>query len=208
MADSKLSALAALSVEPDSTDEFYINDGGVSKYIAWSTLKTALGAPATMTTVGGAGFSGGVGGFYKTAVFNVGNIYTTEIIFDLTGLGSSTTDLDIIGTGVSVAHLGRVLAAQQGTIMTVSLTCLETPAGGVTDLDLYSATESTGAFDALVTDLTETALLTSGGAWANGTTKAATVVPAANDYLYLTCGAAGTPGTYTAGKFLLTLKGY
>jgi hypothetical protein len=30
----------------------------------------------------------------------------------------------------------------------------------------------------------------------------------ANGYLYLTCGAAGTPATYTAGKFLITLFGY
>ena len=154
-------------------------------------------------------FTGGTGTIYKNAAILSGGIYTTQILFDLTGLGSSTTDLDIIGQGASVAHMGRVLAAQQGTtILTVSLTCLEAPAGGVTDLDLYSATESTGVFDQLVTALTETALLTAGGAWTNGLTKGATVVPAANDYLYLTCGAGGVPGTYTSGKFLLTIKGY
>jgi hypothetical protein len=34
------------------------------------------------------------------------------------------------------------------------------------------------------------------------------VVPPANDYLYLTGGAAGTAAAYTAGKFLLELFGY
>lgn len=40
MADTKLSDLTALAVEPADTDEFYINDGGTSKKIAWSVLKS------------------------------------------------------------------------------------------------------------------------------------------------------------------------
>lgn len=51
MPGSKLSALAALAVEPADTDEFYINDGGVSKKIAWSVIK-ALFAPAGSLTLG------------------------------------------------------------------------------------------------------------------------------------------------------------
>lgn len=56
MAGSKVSALTALAAEPADTDEFYINDGGVSKAIAWSVMKTmtsptfitpALGTPAS-----------------------------------------------------------------------------------------------------------------------------------------------------------------
>ena len=88
------------------------------------------------------------------------------------------------------------------------MTCLEAPAGGVTDIDLYSATEGTGKFDDAVTGLTETALITAGGAWTNGATKAATTVPLSTEYLYLTGGAGGTAATYTAGKFLITLLGY
>lgn len=42
MADTKVSALVELAVEPAATDEFYINDGGVSKKILWSTLETGM----------------------------------------------------------------------------------------------------------------------------------------------------------------------
>ena len=86
------------------------------------------------------------------------------------------------------------------------ITCLEVPAGGATDIDFYSATEATGAQDALVTALTETALVTSGGAWSSGTTKGMTAVPAANEYLYITNGAGAAGGTFTAGKFLIELR--
>jgi hypothetical protein len=88
------------------------------------------------------------------------------------------------------------------------MTCLEAPATGVTDIDLYSATVGTAVFDDGIAALTETAIITAGGAWTNGAVKCATTVPPANDYLYLTCGAAGTVGTYTAGKFLIEVFGY
>lgn len=42
MADTKLSALTALAVEPGDADELYVNDGGVSKRITYGTFKTAL----------------------------------------------------------------------------------------------------------------------------------------------------------------------
>ena len=86
------------------------------------------------------------------------------------------------------------------------MTCLEAPAGGSTDIDFYSATVSTGAQDGDVTALTETILVTSGGAWTSGASKGMTTVPPANDYLYIVNGAASA-GTYTAGKFLIELFG-
>lgn len=162
----------------------------------------------TLAVEAGAGITGGVGTVYKSSVVKVGGIIKTSILIDLTGLSSSTTDLDIIGQGVSVAHLGQITAARNGTILTGRITCLEAPVGGVTDIDLYSATEGTGVFDGLVTDLTETALLTSGAAWTIARVLATTAVPAADQYLYLTCGAAGTPAAYSAGKFLIELEGY
>ena len=161
-----------------------------------------------MTTGPGAGFTDGVGAIHKSAVVPKGTIKTLSVLLDLTGTSSSTTDLDVIGTGAGVAHIGRILAAEVGTVLTVSMMCLEAPAGGVTDIDLYSATESTGVFDSAVADLTETALITSGAAWTNGRVLGATTVPAANDYLYLAGGAGGTAAAYTAGKFLIEIAGY
>jgi hypothetical protein len=145
---------------------------------------------------------------YATAVSKSGGIITTRMLVDLTGLVGSGTDLDIIGNtgGAASAHFGQITAALNGTIHGGRVTCLEVPAGGSTDIDFYSAAESTGAQDGAVTGLTETALITSGGAWASGTTKGMTAVPAANEYLYIVNGAA-SGGTFTAGKFLIELFG-
>lgn len=164
---------------------------------------------ATLETEAGAGITGGTGTVYKTAVDKVGGLWRTTIMIDLTGLASSTTDLDIIGQGASAAHIGRLTAARNGnTILAVRMECLEAPAGGVADIDLYSATEATGVFDAAISSLAETALITAGGSWTNGAMKGATTAPLAGEYLYLTGGAGGTAATYTAGKFLITIFGY
>lgn len=164
---------------------------------------------STLLTPAGLGITSGTGTVYKTSVRQVGGIYYTNILVDLTGLASSATDLDIIGVGANPAHIGRLIASQSGnTILAIRMTCLELPAGGADDIDLYCATEGTGVYDGLVTSLTETALITAGGAWANGTVKAATTAPALNQYLYLTAGEAAAAGTYTAGKFLIEILGY
>lgn len=192
---------------------FDIESGGAFKIAgtavtASAATLNALPSP-TLTTGAGAGITGGTGTIYKTAVQIVGGIYKTTIMVDLTGVSSSTTDLDIIGTGSSAAYIAKLTAAECGaTILAISMQCLEAPAGGVTDIDLYSAVEGTGVFDDAVTGLTETALITSGGAWTNGATKGATTAPAATEYLYLTGGAAGTASAYTAGKFIITVYGY
>ncbi len=190
-----------------------IESGGAFKIAgtavtASAAVLNALPSPS-LATGAGAGITDGTGTIYKNSVQIVGGIYKTTLMIDLTGVASSTTDLDIIGTGSSAAYIAKLTAAECGTtILEIRMTCLEAPAGGVTDIDLYSATEGTGVFDGAVTSLTETALLTSGGAWSNGTTKGATVAPLATEYLYLTGGAAGTAATYTAGKFLIEIYGY
>ncbi len=161
-----------------------------------------------LNTEAGAGITSGTGTVYRSSVSRLGGIIRTSILLDLTGLASSTTDLDIIGVGASPAYIGRISAAQNGTILTGKVTCLEAPAGGVADIDVYSATEGTGVFDGGIAALTETALLTSGAAWTIALTRAMTAVPAADQYLYLVGGAAGTAAPYTAGKFLIELDGY
>lgn len=144
----------------------------------------------------------------KSSYFREGGITTTRILVDLTGLVGSATDLDIIGNtgGAASAHFGQITAALNGTIAGGKVTCLEVPAGGSADIDFYSATVSTGAQDVDVTTLTETVLVTSGGAWTSGATKGMTGVPPANDYLYIVNGAA-SGGTFSAGKFLIELYG-
>lgn len=154
----------------------------------------------------GVGFAG-VGTLYKTSVVKHGDIIKTEILIDLTGAASSTTDLDIIGT-LGVSHIGQITTAINGTIMYGQMTCLETPAGGADDIDLYAATEGTGAFDGGIASLVETALITKGGAWAGAVTPVIIGAPVvANKYLYLTGGEAGTAATYTGGRFLIELWG-
>jgi hypothetical protein len=179
---------------------------GTTAVIQPQTGTTLLGP--SLVTGAGAGITAGTGTVYKSGVQQSGGIIKTEILIDLTGLASSTTDLDIIGVGTDPAHIGRITAAQNGTILAIRMTCLELPAGGADDIDLYAATEGTGIFDGGIAALTETALITAGGAWASGTVKASTEVPAANQYLYLTGGEAGTAATYTAGKFLIEIFGY
>lgn len=159
---------------------------------------------ATLTTPAGAG----AGTLFTSSITQVGKVVTTQLVVDLTGLGSSTTDLDIIGVGASTAHIGQITTADNGVIYAGSMQCIVAPTTGVTDIDLYSATEGTGVFDGLVTALTETAVVTSGGAWTAARTAAFTSWPATDKYLYLTCGAAGTAGTYATGLFIITLTGY
>ncbi len=155
----------------------------------------------------GAGITGGTGTVYRSVVTKQGGIIKTQIYIDLTGLASSTTDLDIIGVGSSAAYIGQVTNAVNGEIFAGKMSCIEVPTGGADDVDLYAATEGTGVFDGGIAALAETALVTAGGAWTR-VPKLFSALPVADAYLYLTGGEAGTAATYTAGKFLIELDGY
>jgi len=159
----------------------------------------------------GAGITDGTGAVLSTAISQVGKVVSTQIFVDLTGSQSSTTDLDIIGSGTSAAYLTQIDFATMGQLFAVTMTCVEAPVTGVTTIDLYSATEGTGAFDTGVATLVETICITAGAAWTLNKTQTATPatdIPVDDSHLYLTCGAAGTVGTYTAGQFLIELFGY
>lgn len=181
----------------------------------WVDSKAKINANFTevygSTMTAGTGFAG-TGTVYKTAVQKHGDIYKTTIFIDLTGAASSTTDLDIIGTSAAPCHIGQIVAATNGTIVGGRMVCLEVPAGGADDIDLYYATTGSGAttyFDAGIASVTGyTAMITSGGAWTSGGSKGFLDVPATTKYLYLVGGEAGTAGTYTAGQFLIELYGY
>lgn len=146
---------------------------------------------------------------YVSSVRRVGPFILTEIYIDITGAKSVATDKDIIGN-TGVCHFGQVTTAINGTIVAGEMACLEVPAGGADDIDLYMASVGTGAYDADGSALTNAAsLITKGGAWAlsfpgGGTAFSAPVT--ANYYLYLLSGEA-VAGTYTAGKFVIRLWG-
>ncbi|MCK5604612.1 hypothetical protein KAR91_22175 [Candidatus Pacearchaeota archaeon] len=193
--------------EIDQNGNVNLYNGGVN--ITGGDLTLTSGAISnTPVAAPGAGISGGTGTLLKSSVVKFGDIIRTSFLLDLTGLGSSTTDLDIIGTGASAAYLAQITAAINGTILSGRMTCLEVPVGGADDIDLYSAVEATGVFDGGIEALDETALVTAAAAWTLGLTKALGAVPAADEYLYLTGGEDGTAAAYTAGKFLIELDGY
>lgn len=152
----------------------------------------------------GAGILAGTGTIHKTSVVREGDLIVTRIFMDLTGLSSSAAG-DIIGTA-GVSHIGQITAAVNGTIVGGGLRCFEAPAGGEVDIDLYAATEATGAYDAAITGLVETQAINS--ATLALTTDASVIADsiAADKYLYLVSVGAGA-AAYTAGRILITLYG-
>jgi len=154
----------------------------------------------------GVGITAGTGTVYETSVARNNGIVTTSIMIDLTGLTSGGTAGDIIGTnGAGVAYIARITTADNGTVFGVKLTCYELPAGGDTDIDLYSATEGTGVEDVAISTLTETQVINS-GTLALGTTAFGTDI-AADQYLYLV-GQGTSNAAYTAGRLLIEIFGY
>jgi hypothetical protein len=165
----------------------------------------------TIATTAGAGITAGSGTIYASSAIREGGIFTTRILIDLTGLNSAATN-DIIGVdgGAASCHIGQYTAAVSGTtILSGTMMCLEAPVTGDTDIDLWSADESTGAEDTAISALTgELNMIAAGGAWTIGEIQAWTAFPTANQYFYLTSGGAGASATYTAGKFLIEFHGY
>lgn len=127
-----------------------------------------------------------------------------RVLIDLTGLNSGDTAGDIIGVNgtSSACYLIRIPTM---TVLGGRMTCLETPAGGDTDIDLYAATEGTGVEDGAISALTETQIINAGAQTA-GTVTYFAADPAANDYLYLV-GQGTANATYTAGRFLIEIFG-
>jgi hypothetical protein len=160
----------------------------------------------------GAGITGGTGTICETSVVRRGSEIETTILLDLTGLTSKNTLADIIGHDAATdlpAFITQITSAVNGTIKGGTIVCLEAPAGGEVDIDIFSAAEATGVYDGLATDLTETAVMTAGADFTIGLTKFFTGDITDNHYLYLAVGTNSTPtaGTYTAGRFLIRLHG-
>ena len=184
----------------------------ITKNATTGVVTVTSGSKMSAEAVGSAGIEG-TAAIYVTQVerlksdtdTNV-NIVKTKIMIDLTGLRDGGTAGDIIGKdGDGVAYIGQVTTVNQGTVFGVTMTCLETPAGGGTDIDLYSATEGTGVNDTAIGDLTETQVINAGAASAGTMVAGGDIV--ANQYLYLVGQGTGH-AAYTAGRFLIEITGY
>jgi hypothetical protein len=166
-----------------------------------------LGDTTVTALTAGTGITGGTGTVYRSAVEKLGNIYHTKILIDLTGLASSGSG-DIIGKAATAnSHIGQITAAVNGTVLGGKITCMEAPAGGDPDINLWYADEATGTEDAAVTGLTNQVQMCDSGDLAIGTIVGIPTPPAADKYMYMVTGAA-TNADYTAGKILIEFFGY
>lgn len=185
-------------------------DDAGSYYTATNVESTfqEIGGVIFAKTTAGTGITAGVGTVYKAGSSRSGDIIVTRIFIDLTGLNSGGTAGDIIGLNSTSnpCHIGQITAATSGTIFWGKMTCIETPAGGDTDIDLYAANEGTGVEDAAISGLTETQIV-NGGTHSAGNEDLFAASPTANQYLYLV-GQGTADATYTAGQFLIELYGY
>ena len=166
----------------------------------------------------GTGITDGSGTLYKANVTVAGDLITTTIIIDLTGLSPGGAAGDIIGVNDDDdCHLGQITAALNGTIFAGTMECIATPAGGEPDIDLYTATVSTGGEnDAISGETGQAAMLQTGQDWSSTHDDTASLVqkmaltafPAANSYLYLVASGGGDTSEYTGGTFKIELYGY
>lgn len=164
----------------------------------------------TAATPPGAGISLAAGAISKGTHSIEDGVQRVVLLVDLTDLKGGATAGDIIGSdSTSIDGLRQpAYIAQIPTGMTVlggRMTCLEAPAGGATDIDLFVALEGSGVQDAAVADLTETQLINA-GVQAVGTTTHLAADPPAGGYLYLVSQGT-TTAAYTAGRFLIELFG-
>ena len=198
---TKTAATGAITENTTIDSSGNVSAGGPLSVTGRSTL-----TGNTIATTAGTGITTGTGTVYEAGVIKIGEVFHTTILIDLTGLASSGSG-DIIGKDSTAnSHIGQITAAVNGTVLGGKLTCLEAPAGGDPDINLWYADEATGTEDAAVTGLTnQVQICNSGDLALNSVVSLATV--AADKYLYMATGAA-TDGDYSAGKLLIEFWGY
>ena len=198
---ANLNALSGLSA---STAELNLLDGYTGTTAELSQMAGTLLTDMTP----GTGISGEANAICNHQVVKVGGIYRTEIYIDVTDLqGGGTIDDIVGGSGDAVnSHIGQITAAINGTIIAAKTLCLEAPAGGDPDIEIWRADDATLAGDYLITGEDDEIQLVAGGDLTLGSLDYWTALPAANSYLYMVCGTV-TDVQYTAGKFVLTLWG-
>jgi hypothetical protein len=141
----------------------------------------------------------------KTYIRTVNGEIVTTIKVDLTGLASVNTSDDVIGLAAGgAAYLLQYIAATHGIVYKIEMSCIETPAGGGTDINVVSNASGVLAWDGAG----GTTYGINGGAQAAGMTVQNLVSGlTTTHYLYLTIGT-GSAGTYTAGQLIIKLFGH
>lgn len=197
------SALAARGLENED-GRLIGNDAVLAEAVA-NILNGGVPSGAELTA--GAGITAGVGTICETAVVREGGLIISRFLVDLTGLSAAAAG-DVIGAAAGgAAYLGRITAAVNGTILGGRLVCLEAPAGGDADIDLYSATAATAVYNDAISGVAGQVQAINTGTLSLGTVGnviADTIT--ADDYLYLVSVGA-TAAAYTAGRFMLELYG-
>ena len=135
----------------------------------------------------------------------------TQMKIDISGLtGHGATQDDVIGlkSGDPVAYLLRNVVSTMGIIYRTEMTCLETPAGCGSLVDINLVWNSSATLD--YSDAGGTTYGINGGTWAAGKTVVEeATLPTANHYAYLTEGTTdGDDSVFTAGQFLITFYGH
>lgn len=213
--NDKMSRVTASATELNQLDgatvsatELSLLSGLTATSAELNLLDTSVNG-ALMTA--GAGVTAGVGTIVKYGIERAGDIITTQILIDITGLQSGGANDDIFGDPVGAgakSHFGQVTTAVNGVIWGGHVKCMETPAGCNVDVDFSAASVDSGAQDGDVTALANYAQLLNGGnQTGNSIDQPLTAYPAPNYYLYLS-GGTFTDAVATAGRFLITLFGY
>ena len=199
---TKTAATGAITENTTIDSSGNVSAGGTLSVTGRSTL-----TGNTIATTAGTGITTGTGTVYQAGVIKIGEVFHTTILIDLTGLASSGSG-DIIGKDSTAnSHIGQITAAVNGTVLGGKLTCLEAPAGGDPDINLWYADEATGAEDAAITSLTNQVQMCDSGDLALNSVISIPTPPAADKYIYMATGAA-TNANYTAGKILIEFFGY
>ena len=142
----------------------------------------------------------------------VGRDIITTVLIDLTGLANKNDVDDVIGLAAGgAAYFYKNVVAENGIIHKIEMTCLELPTASSNvglDVDLVSNSAATRVYDNDGSGYTS--VIAAGADMVLGDTlQNLADHGAADDYYYLTTGAAHTgDSTYTAGKLMIKFYGH
>lgn len=108
----------------------------------------------------------------------------------------------VAGVYEELASLGKISAAQFGTILGGEMLCLEMPGPTATDLDLWANVAPLAEFERASTTGTK---IVDASIWSLGKRVSFSAIPEPNTYLHIAQGTSFGGGiVFTSGKFLIT----